>query len=631
METPAVTMVKLTNGASANDPNATGVPNIPAGSPVVWTYRVANTGDTSVPSAQVVVTDDSAGVTPAFASEMNGDGDTVFEPGEVWLYTATGTALNLTLPPPAGVHTMANSCTASGAQPPRAAYTNIGTVTIPGASANDSSSYCNPPPAPNVTLVKFTNGQDANDPNAAGVPNLPPGAVVTWTYRVTNTGETAAPRANVSVTDDTAGVAPTFTSEISGNGNTIFEPGEVWLYTATGTALNLAITPPAGVHTVANSCTSGGAQPARTAYVNIGSVTIPGAAASDPSSYCNISPLAPLSCPDGSFTYSVQTNGNLNIVYDQFPAPNDNSYGVNAVGWGTRGHTFGNLTGSDHAGFQLVDGNGVVKLDFEIDYISAKTGTPSGYGSLGVTGGDGTLNLAADGQGAAGITGDSSMARNLNNLGYFVGGVQTPATMTATNGTNLLVNSPRTVNTTDDYRLATPNPWANGWDFHDTYYVTISAARLASLGFNPQTWTVRPNPDKLHNSPAKPCPVVGGGGSCNLSVTLKKPQTKEVQITIANGATVDSVLTALSLTWPAANGKLMQIKLDGDMLYDKPDIAAPSANLTTAQLVADQNKRTIQKGSSDVLHLIFEKNVDTNLSHYSGVLNFGDCVLTILP
>ena len=67
------------------------------------------------------------------------------------------------------------------------------------------------------------------------------------------------------------------------------------------------------------------------------------------------------------------------------------------------------------------------------------------------------------------------------------------------------------------------------------------------------------------------------------------------------------------------------------MLYDKPDIAAPSANLMMAQLVADQNKRTIQKGSSDVLHLIFEKNVDTNLSHYSGVLTFGDCVLTILP
>ena len=114
-------------------------------------------------------------------------------------------------------------------------------------------------------------------------------------------------------------------------------------------------------------------------------------------------------------------------------------------------------------------------------------------------------------------------------------------------------------------------------------------------------------------------------------VDSAQAQGKEVQITITNGATVDSVLTALSLTWPAANGKLMQIKLDGDMVYDKPDIAPPTANLTAAQLVGDQKKRTIQKNSSDVLHLVFEKNVDTNLSHYSGALTLGDCVLVILP
>ncbi len=36
------------------------------------------------------------------------------------------------LPAPAGVHTVADSCTASGTLPPHAAYTNIGTVTIPG-------------------------------------------------------------------------------------------------------------------------------------------------------------------------------------------------------------------------------------------------------------------------------------------------------------------------------------------------------------------------------------------------------------------------------------------------------------------------------------------------------------------
>jgi hypothetical protein len=433
------------------------------------------------------------------------------------------------------------------------------------------------------------------------------------------------------ISDDTTGVTPTFTSVVSGNGDAIFDAGEVWLYTATGTALNLTLPPPSGVHTAPNSCTAGGTQLARTAYVNTGTATIPGATARDSSSYCNPPPPPALPCPAGSFTYSVDASGNLNIIYEQFPAPNDNSYGVNAVGWGTKGHTFGNLVGSDHAGFQLVDASGVVKLDFAIDYISVKAGAPSGYASLGATGGDGGINIAADGQAAAGISGDSSLARNLNTLGYFVAGAQVTSTKTAVNGTDLLVDSPKTVNTVDDYTLVTPNPWVNGWDFHDAYYVTISAARLASLGFNASTWKVQPNADELHNSPAKPCPAAGGGGSCNLSISLKKTQGKEVQITIANRATIDSILTALSLTWPTANGKLMQIKLDGDVVYDKPDIAPPSATLTAAQLTGDQKKRTIQRNSSDVLHLIFEKNIDPNLSHYSGTLTFGDCVLMLLP
>jgi uncharacterized repeat protein (TIGR01451 family) len=159
-----------------------------------------------------------------------------------------------------------------------------------GDSAQDSG-FQTCTPVPGVTIIKFTNGADANDPNAAGVPNISVGGVVTWTYRVTNTGQTSIPRANVVVTDNTTGVNPTFTSEISGNGDTIFNPGEVWLYTATGTSLDLTLPPPAGVHTVANSCTAGGTQPPRTAYTNVGTVTIPGATANDPSSYCNPPPV----------------------------------------------------------------------------------------------------------------------------------------------------------------------------------------------------------------------------------------------------------------------------------------------------------------------------------------------------
>src|SRR5437660_612068 len=119
--------------------------------------------------------------------------------------------LDLRLQTPDGVKTIANSCTAGGTQPPRTAYKNQGTVTMPGKTATDPSSYCNPPP--DVTIVKFTNGADANDPNAAGVPNIAIGGAITWTDRVTNTGGATVARANVAVTDDHAGVTPVFDSE----------------------------------------------------------------------------------------------------------------------------------------------------------------------------------------------------------------------------------------------------------------------------------------------------------------------------------------------------------------------------------------------------------------------------------
>src|SRR6185295_16946278 len=42
----------------------------------------------------------------------------------------------------------------------------------------------------------------------------------------------------------------------------------------------------------------------------------------------------------------------------------DNTYGINAQGW-PNGHTFGNLTGSDHVQLALLDGDGVKKMEFK--------------------------------------------------------------------------------------------------------------------------------------------------------------------------------------------------------------------------------------------------------------------------
>src|SRR5262249_41674577 len=128
--------------------------------------------------------------------------------------------------------------------------------------------------APGIKIIKFTNGADADNPNGTDVPNIIPGQPVTWTYQVTNTGETHVPRAQVSVVDNQTGVTPVFDHVMTGNADTIFDPGEVWIYVATGTALNL--NSPGGAIVQQNACTHNNTQPPRTAYINLGTATIPG-------------------------------------------------------------------------------------------------------------------------------------------------------------------------------------------------------------------------------------------------------------------------------------------------------------------------------------------------------------------
>lgn len=322
-------------------------------------------------------------------------------------------------------------------------------------------------------------------------------------------------------------------------------------------------------------------------------------------------------CPAGSFSFTYDAAG-LHIKYDQFPAPNDNSYGINAVGWGSHGHKFSDLVGSDHAGIQLRDGNGVVKLSFNVDYLTANAAAPSGYASLGVSGGDGKMLVGT----ADGITATTSLANNLNNIN--IPGLFDASHTQQFGSVNVLINSPPTDAAHTTYVIS--DPTLAGWDFHDTYYVDISPAKLASIGFDPATWKVEPNLDQLHNSPAKACPA--GPGS--IATTKYEVKDKQVKITIGNTGGSAVFLESLTLDWPAVNGKLMQIKLDGDVEYNVATASGP-ISLTTAQLPTDPNKRKIDKNSSDVYTLVFEKNADANLGNYSGTVTFSGTTLTVLP
>ena len=118
---------------------------IAPGDAVQWTYDVTNVGNVDIPEADITVTDNVPGVNPVFDSVKTGDADNILEPGEVWTYSASGTALDLTTANQPNL--VADSCNnAEGSTPGSTAYTNLGTVTIPGDSDTDPSSYCGPPP-----------------------------------------------------------------------------------------------------------------------------------------------------------------------------------------------------------------------------------------------------------------------------------------------------------------------------------------------------------------------------------------------------------------------------------------------------------------------------------------------------
>jgi hypothetical protein len=128
-------------------------------------------------------------------------------------------------------------------------YENKAVVTVPGATDSDLSHYCNAEGAPGIEIKKFTNGVDADTADTAA--EVDAGATVTWTYEVKNTGTTNFTSSQIVITDDdgtpsvttddfsTTSGAITFQSVLVGDADNLLEPGEKWLYKATGTAQDL--------------------------------------------------------------------------------------------------------------------------------------------------------------------------------------------------------------------------------------------------------------------------------------------------------------------------------------------------------------------------------------------------------
>ena len=235
--------------------------------------------------------------------------------------------------------------------------------------------------------------------------------------------------------------------------------------------------------------------------------------------------------PSGVIEQVIETIGgktylHLRVTFD--PRFVDNTYGVNAsAGWANRmmagpkgamggkpgpmgamaakaAHTFGDLVGSDHVELVLVDGKGNTVLDFKVDYVSENPDSPCGYGTLGVSGGEGKM---ITGDASAIVAVGTSIDRNLNGCGYC-----------------LLTDSPAT-----DASFAI-DPSAPNWDYRVIYEVWVDFSVFKGLGFggayipsvhaspsmaSTNTIDVEPEPCPSDwDTPYCPPSVIEEGGNC---------------------------------------------------------------------------------------------------------------------
>jgi hypothetical protein len=211
----------------------------------------------------------------------------------------------------------------------------------------------------------------------------------------------------------------------------------------------------------------------------------------------------------------IERAGNREYVHARVtfdPSFTDNTYGEGSCcGWSDRrGHRFEDLTKSDHTELLLTDAAGNTAMNFKIDLITPTSSAACGYGTLGVSGGDGSM-LAGDAKYV--LAAATSADRNLNGCGYCTSPACGP-------GGDCTVDSPAT-----DAEF-TPAPETPNWDYRQVYEVWIDSAAFGAAGFGQAFITY------THSSPAKaasdtvivepsPCPPTWDNPYCPPDVLLE--------------------------------------------------------------------------------------------------------------
>ncbi len=447
------------------------------------------------------------------------------------------------------------------------------------------------PSAPGFVVVKT-----ASQPIAA------PGEAVTYQYAATLTG--SQPISYLQIVDDNATpdylgddfspealkCGPANAGDVNFDG--MLNAGEVWMYVAT-------LVPPVSMRDIVNG-----------QNIEVGKL----------------------------ITQTLAT-GDIRVTYIQSTGLNDNSYGVNTVGW-TRDHKFGDLTGAEKVQFRFTDRTGRVVLDMNLDYITASSSVASGYTTLGPFGGDGKL---IKGLREHVLSYSTSLSDNFNRAGL---GVHRGV---ASNGFNLTQNSPQTAGG-QSYDVV--DAFFGNWEFRSIYQVTVSKNAFGTAGFGdvsvplgvnspPKTGTANNVYPKASNSVSTNRVVMGGqagpewvtavdeavvevfvNSTPDNGVTAGPLQfnSNTVKFTLTNGGSQSVNIGQIVAFWPSlVNGKLKKIKVGGDVIYDT-DTRGSSAEITRFKGPADLRK--LSGGQTVTMTFEFEKSVNRDPANYGFSIGF---------